>query len=180
MRISDWSSDVCSSDLLSIVAGLTEAQARMLFIYHPVRHHRGYHQSTFLGKPFLRLQCFGSDRRVCPMCLIADPYDRAIWQLKCLSVCSEHRVDLIDRCPCCERKLNWNVKDVCLCQCGYDLRHASDNLKRKLKPTNEERAGTLIADLLTDKAHYLPPGLADIPPIDFCIVMQDQIGRAHV
>src|SRR3546814_9340237 len=25
---------------LSIVAGLTEAQARMLFIYHPVRHHR--------------------------------------------------------------------------------------------------------------------------------------------
>src|SRR3546814_6378575 len=71
------------------------------------------------------------------------------------------------------RKLNWIVKDFCLCQCGYDLHHASDNLKRKLKPTNEERAGTLIADLLSDKAHYLPPGLAYIPPIDFCIVMQD-------
>lgn len=158
---------------LSIVAGLSEEQARLLFITHPVRHQRGYHQSTFLGKTFFRSEFEDGRRRVCPMCLIADPFDRAIWRLKCVTSCVEHRIDLVDRCPDCERILNWQVQDVCLCQCGYDLRVACDHLRRKPKPTNEERAGKLIVDLLTDKAGYLPAGLANIPPIDFCIIMHD-------
>src|SRR3546814_1312826 len=48
LRISDWSSDVCSSDLVQVQSGLMEAQARAL--------NRGFLSHIGRGRPWLRIK----------------------------------------------------------------------------------------------------------------------------
>ena len=160
----------CDIERISIVAGLTPEETDRLFVRHLDTHH-GFRTSSFLGHRFFKSEILETGRRVCPMCLAEAPYDRAVWGLRSYSVCSTPRVELIDRCPKCHDKLNWHMKVITACKCGHDLRTANENLVCRTQADIDELAGTLMSDILTGNADYLPPGLRDIPPQDFCIAM---------
>jgi hypothetical protein len=155
----------------SIVAGLSVEEARLLFTRN-TDYEYGYRTRSILGHQFFETAIAVHRRRICPMCLWDDPYHRAVWALTFVNVCRKHRIDLVSHCPSCKEELSWNVSDISICQCGYDLRLASDYLAPRLKPTNEELAGRLIEGLLVGDVSELPPGLSDIPPMLFCILMR--------
>ncbi|WP_218092405.1 TniQ family protein [Paenibacillus solanacearum] len=54
--------------------------------------------------------------RCCPECLNLKQYHRAFWCLTHHTYCFEHKIYLLDQCPCCHAKIN--IKDVTLGKCG--------------------------------------------------------------
>lgn len=52
-------------------------------------------------------QAFGL--QMCPFCLSSDeePYYRRRWRLSWITLCTEHRVVLLDKCPDCEEPINF-------------------------------------------------------------------------
>lgn len=81
--------------------------------------------------------------QVCPKCLAESvPYYRKRWRLGFVTVCSKHRIRLLDACPKCKRPIVFHRRDfgndkvmpstkpITLCfNCGYDLRRSR---RRKL------------------------------------------------
>ena len=59
-----------------------------------------------------------SGRRVCPGCLAASAYHRAIWDLMFVAVCPVHLNVLVDTCRACGNPLRWSGNDVTRCGCG--------------------------------------------------------------
>ncbi|MEO3432314.1 TniQ family protein [Inquilinus sp. CAU 1745] len=74
-----------------------------------------------LGREMVTLQ----HRRACPSCLLQAPYHRAVWDISVMTVCPDHAVRLIDRCPACRRRLGWSHGSILICRCGMDLRRAA-------------------------------------------------------
>lgn len=53
---------------------------------------------------------------ICPHCLKEDGYLRSDWDLRLVTTCTRHKVQLIDTCPSCKKKLTWNRADVGVCK----------------------------------------------------------------
>ena len=82
---------------------------------------------SFLGHRLHHDMISLDDRRYCPLCLRASPHHRAIWDLSVVTVCPEHGVRLLTRCPD-NHRVNWRTDHVHLCaryECRRDLREAS-------------------------------------------------------
>ena len=59
----------------------------------------------------------------CPRCLSEDkePYWRKRWRLACSVACTEHKIELLDRCPDCQSPFAPHLRRDLLCQrCGLD------------------------------------------------------------
>jgi hypothetical protein len=101
------------------------------------------------------------DRRYCPLCLRASPHHRAIWDLSVVTVCLEHGVRLLTRCPGSHR-VNWRTDHVHLCaryECRRNLREAAT----EEVPAAELAGARGLIALFRD---HRPPDLAPLSPGD--------------
>jgi len=117
-----WSGDIdrrATLDMLSILAQKTATSHRQVFattlsaydgtLWEGSESSRSHH--------WLLLGAIQRQRRVrpglqyCPQCLRADvtPYFRRCWRLGCVTVCTEHRRRLLDRCPACGDPVNFHL-----------------------------------------------------------------------
>ena len=60
--------------------------------------------------------------KICPACLAESNHARMVWDLSMVTCCPFHGCLLIDHCPGCGNRINWNRKGVSTCKCNYDLR----------------------------------------------------------
>lgn len=61
--------------------------------------------------------------QVCPLCLGEDGIVKEEFELATVTVCSTHRVQLIDECPACRHPLDWKRSHLMACErCGADFR----------------------------------------------------------
>ncbi len=71
--------------------------------------------------------------RVCPKCLAAAPYLRALWGIDLCRVCPIHETPLVDRCPVrlCGSPIGADYKDskIWVCRCGYKLWEGAEGAK---------------------------------------------------
>lgn len=58
---------------------------------------------------------------ICVECLRGRAATPAIWDFRLICACVRHRRWLIDRCPKCDRALNWHREHLLRCRCGNDL-----------------------------------------------------------
>lgn len=95
--------------------------------------HLSGHAATPLDGPalFMRECRVDSDAmlheraQVCPHCLAEDGYIREELELAPVTVCSTHKVLLVDECPDCGHPLDWKRSNLMACgHCGADLRMA--------------------------------------------------------
>ena len=75
----------------------------------------------FRGVRLPRAMISLSRRRVCPRCLAASRHHRSCWDVSVVTVCPDHAVRLVDRCPRCSKRLAWISPDPGRCGCGFDL-----------------------------------------------------------
>ncbi|RYB04457.1 TniQ family protein [Lichenibacterium ramalinae] len=125
------------ADLTGLAASLTGEDRPQLLRRSMVRDAVG--RTTLLGEVIdhrYNPSLAGNFGRVCPLCLEADrrlrsgPVDcrthrRCWWDVAALSVCHEHRVVLLSRCPSCDSRLDRTRVQVATCRCGHDLTTAS-------------------------------------------------------
>ena len=65
-------------------------------------------------------------RRYCPDCLGEKLYWRAAWSIALVTVCTRHKVRLLDTCPSCGRSLDWRDPRLNCCGgCGARLTAAA-------------------------------------------------------
>lgn len=60
-------------------------------------------------------------RKVCPKCLKDHAWARGEWELKSLTACARHKVELVTECSNCHRGLAWINTDLLRCCCGHPL-----------------------------------------------------------
>lgn len=65
--------------------------------------------------------------KICPRCLAEHGYISGAWELTFYTVCAEHGLQLVTRCPSCKRALKWERRHVDRCGCGCDLTQAESN-----------------------------------------------------
>ena len=63
--------------------------------------------------------------KICPRCLSEHGYIHGAWVMTFYTVCAEHRLQLVTRCPSCNRALKWQRRHVGRCGCGCDLTQAA-------------------------------------------------------
>lgn len=76
---------------------------------------------TVLSQRFYNL----SWPRVCPACLAENAFVRRIWSITLVPVCPSHQLVLLANCPSCGGSLTWYRHRISFCDCGYDLRCAT-------------------------------------------------------
>lgn len=93
-----------------------ETLSSLLYPYAPPRscYFFGHKISQFLIRPRFP--------KICPTCLRASNYCRKIWDLATITVCPLHKCLLIDTCPLCGKRINWNRRKVSGCICDLDWR----------------------------------------------------------
>jgi hypothetical protein len=64
-------------------------------------------------------------RRWCPVCIQAAAWFRPVWRLKVATICSEHRVRLLQACPKCRIYPNVQAILAGICECGAHFAHAA-------------------------------------------------------
>ena len=57
--------------------------------------------------------------QVCPECISNCGYARALWDFSIISVCPTHLCKLVDVCPHCGKRLQWNRPSLSGCNCGF-------------------------------------------------------------
>ncbi|MDM0046802.1 TniQ family protein [Variovorax dokdonensis] len=98
-------------DALSRVLGIDAAQLRKIA------------PSLTPSRPALRLSLTRTrDEAVCTICLAQRAYSRQIWSHALATACPHHHVQLIDRCPRCDRTFKHGRPSAHTCECGVDLR----------------------------------------------------------
>ena len=65
--------------------------------------------------------------KVCPLCLVDQPYARKLWEMALVTACPVHNCLLLDKCPSCGKPPSWMRRRICECKCGADW--------RKVEPT---------------------------------------------
>lgn len=60
--------------------------------------------------------------RVCPLCISQHGFCRAEWDFVLVVACPRHACLLSDRCPVCDKAVDWNRPSLTACQCYSDLR----------------------------------------------------------
>lgn len=102
--------------------------------------------TALLGHQILRRgHVMLSAGRMCPLCVSELGYGKLQWTLAPLSVCDEHGVYLIDRCPC-SRALARTRRAYAYCSCGLDLRQAPTS-----QASHEARA---LARAVSQRFHF--------------------------
>ena len=106
------------------VAYLFGADATRLRRAVPERYRSsGQNHIRFMGHELTRPYLVRSTRsQVCPQCLDEEGYAKAIWELSLSTVCTVHRVRLVDTCESCARSLSWRRPTLTECWCGLDFR----------------------------------------------------------
>lgn len=97
------------------------------------------------GCKFTELGTYGRSvfARICSKCLTCDaiPYARATWDLALQVCCPVHRCLLIDECPQCCHRLDYQRPLIVRCVCGFDLRlcrtQPTSNLYATIRETFE-------------------------------------------
>lgn len=84
-------------------------------------------------------------QRWCPTCLRDEPFIRATWELKLVTVCVRHGCWLVDKCGSCGARQSWRELTLHQCQCGRDF---STNETTRADSTVLE-----FSDLLQRKFH---------------------------
>lgn len=79
---------------------------------------------TFFGHLLPKYVIRFKHPKICPSCLLENPYCRRIWELSIVTTCPIHKCLLIDECPRCEKHITWNRKEVSVCSCNFDWREA--------------------------------------------------------
>lgn len=78
------------------------------------------------GCNYVELGTYGRSvyARVCSKCLTVDaiPYARSIWDMALQVCCAVHSCMLIDECPQCTHRLDYQRPSILRCACGFDLR----------------------------------------------------------
>lgn len=78
--------------------------------------------SLMLGEEWIPSKyVFIERRRVCPVCLELYGFARCDWELKSITACARHKVELASQCPSCHRPLNWSSTELLQCSCGQPL-----------------------------------------------------------
>lgn len=60
--------------------------------------------------------------KYCPKCFVQNPFHNKLWDLSFNLFCHEHGCLLIDVCPSCNSPINSNLKNMLLCNCGFQLK----------------------------------------------------------
>lgn len=106
-----WNEVIPNPDILVRLLGLTQARwTERLFRQHDNKGNR----------PLWNIRT----RRYCPACLHEKPHWRQGWELSLMTVCTVHRVSLIENCPVCDQVQSWKKGNLLSCICGHDLRRS--------------------------------------------------------
>ncbi len=65
--------------------------------------------------------CLGRRAKCCVACLSTAPYWRAIWEHRLYAACHIHGLELVDTCPACGSRINWNRSAMMRCRCGSEI-----------------------------------------------------------
>jgi TniQ len=99
--------------------------------------------STVAGKELDSQEFNHIWQRWCPACLRDEPFMRATWELKLVTVCVRHGCWLVDKCGSCGARQSWREPTLHQCQCGRDF---STN-----ETTSAEATVLALTDHLTHK-----------------------------
>lgn len=132
----------------------------------PIRRKGRRQVSTILGADVPTDFFVRSLRRVCPRCISESAHHRIIWDMRFVRSCTEHGIRLLAVCPECGKRLNWNIKSVCHCSCGFDLRTtpgesveaqalSGTRFFQSMLQGREQAVPTLLAGLDLDEALLL-------------------------
>lgn len=73
-------------------------------------------------------------KKFCPTCLKRKGYWKKDWLLNPLTVCTEHKTNLINDCPNCQNPLSVNRRSLFECSnCHYDIRNHTSELSNKFE-----------------------------------------------
>lgn len=73
-------------------------------------------------------------KKFCPTCLKNKGYWKKDWLLNPLTVCTEHKTNLINDCPNCKNPLSVNRRSLFECSnCHYDIRDHTSELSNKFE-----------------------------------------------
>lgn len=62
--------------------------------------------------------------QVCIGCLTENAFIQQHWDISFITECGTHRINLIEHCQSCKRKISWTRPGVSKCQCGFDFRNS--------------------------------------------------------
>lgn len=85
---------------------------------------------SYCGMPMALLSGLDTDdvchvtMRWCPQCLQVGQHLRALWSVKLVCACPEHKVLLLDQCPICSSVQRLERADIMRCVCGCRLSEA--------------------------------------------------------
>ncbi len=65
----------------------------------------------------------GIHASVCPKCYSERPYERIHWKNKLISVCLEHEIYLVNKCPRCNNEITSNFLYNGKCDCGLPIKY---------------------------------------------------------
>jgi type II secretory pathway predicted ATPase ExeA len=84
--------------------------------------------------------------KVCIKCIEEYGYIKKIWSLAYYTVCTEHKIKLVDKCANCGLIISWNRNSLSKCKCGYTF--------SKQEISEVSTSELIIADLLYHKCGY--------------------------
>ncbi len=119
----------------------------------------------------------------CPRCLDEpEPYYRRAWRLAFVTLCERHRCPLLDRCPACERPVNFHRHDLgkrdspcaglltsCYA-CGLDFRRAGSSRVRV--EASDVRTQAMLMNAADSGRIRLPSGRAVRSSLYFPVLHQ--------
>jgi hypothetical protein len=56
--------------------------------------------------------------KICPACIRETGYIRWAWDLVPVTICPNHKIVLLDKCPNCRKPISWNRRELGACRCG--------------------------------------------------------------
>lgn len=56
--------------------------------------------------------------KICPACIRETGYIRWAWDLVPVTICPNHKIILLDKCPNCSKAVSWNRRQLGTCRCG--------------------------------------------------------------
>ena len=56
--------------------------------------------------------------KICPACIRETGYIRWAWDLVPVTICPNHKIVLLDKCPNCRKPISWNRRELGTCRCG--------------------------------------------------------------
>lgn len=57
--------------------------------------------------------------KYCPYCIKEDLYHRLIWDISIVTSCPKHKINLLEICPRCKKKILWSHLMENRCSCGF-------------------------------------------------------------